>query len=273
MACRRCYVRAGLFSCARKRSDAPSQLVADYARVAEMENRAYFVTGTDTGVGKTTVTCALAAALREWGLSVGVAKPVETGCLLGPDGNPVPADAELLRYFSGCKEPLSAICPYRAAEPLAPSVALRREARGVDLGALGAIISDIVSRHTVTFIEGAGGVLVPVSGTVTFADLALEWGLPLIVVVANRLGALNHAQLTIGWAKKAGLRVAGYIVNAVSRTNDLASRTNLETLAELLGPPLGVMPWLGPVRRSPEDRARLAGAARQHVDLLQLIAR
>jgi dethiobiotin synthetase len=238
-----------------------------------MGNHAFFITGTDTGIGKTTVACALAAALSERGLKVGVAKPCETGCAPDPDGNLVPADAERLRYFSGCSEPLDLICPCRCREPLAPSIALRREGRSIDLAALGATVCGVIARHDVTLVEGAGGLLVPVIGSVTFADLAREWRTPVVVVVGNRLGALNHAQLTIGWARSAGLSVTGYVVNALSPADNTACRTNVDALIELLGPSLGVIPWLGSVQCSHADRTRLAAAARLNLDLSGLMGR
>lgn len=218
----------------------------------------YLITGTDTGIGKTTVACAMAAALRARGLRVGVAKPFETGCTAGAGGVLVPADAERLRFFSGCQEPLDRICPYRCAEPLAPAVALEREGRRADLNNLRQIVEGIAARHDVTLIEGAGGLLVPVDGTTTFADLAERWGLPVLVVVGNRLGALNHAQLTVRHLESRGVAVAGYVVNALGPETDLAAVTNIAMLESLLGPPLGSLPWLGEVRCDEATRVRLA---------------
>lgn len=220
---------------------------------------AYLVTGTDTGVGKTTVACAMAAALRARGMRVGVAKPFETGCAPGPDGTLLPADAQRLRFFAECAEPLDVICPYRCVEPLAPAVALEREGRRVDFAALRALVAGIAARHDVTLVEGAGGLLVPIEGATTFCDLALEWGLPLVVVVGNRLGALNHAQLTVRHAESRGAAVAGYVVNALGPETNLAAATNLAMLERLLGPPLGVLPWLGELGCDEAARARLAG--------------
>jgi dethiobiotin synthetase len=227
--------------------------------------RAYLVTGTDTGIGKTTVTCGLAAALAARGHSVGVAKPIETGW------SEESSDAVRLRYFSGCDEPLGVVVPYRLRDPLAPLVAARREKTSIELARLDASVRRLRDRFDVTLIEGAGGLLVPVQEGVTFADLAARWDVPLVVVVGNRLGALNHAQLTLRWARSCGVAVAGYVINALTPQPDLSSITNVETLRELLGPPLGVFPWVGGVRQTPADRARIAAIAEQSIDIDALV--
>ncbi len=230
-------------------------------------DRSFLITGTDTGIGKTTVGCAIAAGLAARGLRVGVSKPVETGCAEGVAGELVPSDAVRLRYFAASTEALDTICPYRFRAPLAPFVAARREGRSVDLVLLEEIIAGCCSRHDVTLVEGAGGLLVPLTGRKTFADLAAQCGLPLLVVVGNRLGALNHAQLTIDWARRGGLEVAGYVVNALSDGSDAATESNAESLRELLGPPLGELPWLGPIECREADRRRLAQMASERLDL------
>jgi len=200
-------------------------------------------------------------------------KPVETGCELDDDDVLFPADAQRLQYFSSCSEPLESICPCRCYEPLAPAVALSREGREIDLARVNATVMDIIQRHDVTLVEGAGGLLVPVFGSVTFVDLAREWRLPLIVVVGNKLGALNHAQLTVNWARQAGLNVTGYVVNTLSAKCDVAARTNVDVLADLLGAPLGVLPWLGAIACTEADRSRLAEVARQSLDIPGLLGR
>jgi len=227
----------------------------------------YFITGTDTGIGKTTVTCALAAALAERGVRVGVMKPVETGCDLDSAGNRVAADAVRLKYFSGCAEPLDRLCPVRLRDPLAPSVAARREATEIDLDALRRQLASLTVRYDVTLVEGAGGLLVPIHDGVTFADLARDWGMPVVVVVGNRLGALNHAQLTMRCARQAELTVFGYVVNSLTEQLDIAAQTNINCLSELLGPSLGVFPWVGPVECSPEHRKSLARVAEAALDV------
>jgi dethiobiotin synthetase len=227
----------------------------------------YFITGTDTGIGKTTVTCALAAALAERGNRVGVMKPVETGCEVDSLGNFVAADAVRLKYFSRCAEPLDRVCPVRLRDPLAPSIAARREGMRIDLEALRDELQSMASNHDVTLVEGAGGLLVPVSDGVTFADVARDWGLPLVVVVGNRLGALNHAQLTMRCARQENLSVVGYVVNSLTEQLDVAAQTNIDCLTELIGPSLGVFPWIGGIECTPEHRKRLARAAEAALDV------
>lgn len=236
-----------------------------------MPSHCFFITGTDTGIGKTTVACSVAAALARRALTVGVLKPVETGCATTADGSLIPADAARLQFFSGCADSLESIAPYRFRLPLAPAIADIREGPVIAIAALGEALQRVRQRHQVTLVEGAGGLLVPVVGSMTFADLARDWDLPLIVVVGNRLGALNHAQLTVRCARAAGLRVAGYIVNSLAPEDDLAAQTNIAALADLLGPPLGVLPWLGAVDCTEADRLRLAAVAEQAVDLTALI--
>ena len=234
--------------------------------------RSLLITGTDTGIGKTTVASAIAAALRRRGIDVGVIKPVETGCDSDADGLLVPADALQLRWAARRDDPLDQVCPFRLRAPLAPAVAAARE--GVDL-----VLSDIVDRvrsmlagSDVTLVEGAGGLLVPLAGSATFADLARACDLRLLVVVGNRLGALNHARLTLDWARTARLDVAGYVVNTLQPAADLAAETNVHMLRELCGAPIGVFPFIGAVARNDAERERLAEIAERWLNLDALLA-
>ena len=236
-----------------------------------MKFRTLFVTGTDTGVGKTTVLSAIAAALSLQGRKVGVFKPAETGCNLGPDGRRLPADAIQLKYFSGCQVDLDTICPFRLHEPLAPLVAARREGVSIDSEQLVRTHAIIAAAHDITFVEGAGGLLVPITSGATFADLAAFLDALIVVVVASRLGAINHALLTLRHAQSVGLRVLGYVVNFLTAEPDVAARTNVEVLREWYGPPLGVVPFVEAVTMSDECRQRLADTAEAHVRLLDLL--
>jgi dethiobiotin synthetase len=171
-------------------------------------------------------------------------KPVETGCA-EKDGQPFPQDAFYLKEASGCEEPLEKICPYRLRAPLAPSVAAAREKTKIDVSVLTEIYNEISSARDITLIEGAGGLLVPLLPGYTYADLARLLKLPLLVVAANRLGAINHLLLTLEHSTCRGLRVFGYVLNQVENPPSLAAETNTEALFSLTSIPyLGGIPYL-----------------------------
>ena len=202
-----------------------------------------FFTGTDTGVGKTFVAASLGAYLRERGYRVGVMKPVETGCR-EMNGTLIPADALRLKEVSGCAEPIERICPYRFAEPLAPSIAAERAGQKIDVDHLLATYGEIAAESDVTLVEGVGGLMVPLLPSYTFADFARVLKLPLVVIAANRLGVINHLLLTVEHASCKGLIMLGYVLNRISNDTSLAAETNREVLSGLTGVPcLGELPF------------------------------
>jgi dethiobiotin synthetase len=195
-----------------------------------------FITGTDTEVGKTFFACGLAELLKDSGYKVGVMKPAETGCDQS-DGKLMPQDALALKEASGCEVPIEKICPYQLREPLAPSVAAAREGLVIDIDQIMSVYSEISSTHDVTLVEGAGGLLVPLLPSYTFADLAHVLKLPILIVAANRLGAINHLLLTLEQAACRGLHVLGYVLNQMENQPTLAAETNREALSTLTGIP------------------------------------
>jgi dethiobiotin synthetase len=183
------------------------------------------VTGTDTGVGKTFVACALIGALRDRGLSVAAMKPVETGVEGEPD------DARRLCEAAGGRDPLDDVCPERFDEPLAPWVAARRAGRTIALASLEAARSRLEAGKDALVVEGAGGLLVPIADGITYDLLFRRWRLECIIVAANRLGAVNHTLLTVRAALAAGLRVRAVVLNTVSAEKPtVAEQTNLDTI-------------------------------------------
>lgn len=203
-----------------------------------------FITGTDTGVGKTLVAASLAVYLRERGYRVGVMKPAETGC---PESNGtlIPQDAVQLKDAADCAEPIEKICPYRFAEALAPSIAAERSDRKIDVDHLLRTYGEINARYDVTLVEGAGGLMVPLLASYTYADFARVLKLPVLVVAANRLGVINHVLLTLEHASCKGLKVLGYVLNRISNDYSLAAETNREALFGLTGAPcLGELPFI-----------------------------
>ena len=190
------------------------------------------VTGTDTGVGKTFVACALAHALRAGGRTVAVMKPVETGVTERPE------DAVALRDAAADPAPLDDVCPYRLRAPLAPAVAARLEGVTIDLGRLEGLVRRRLGVADVLIVEGAGGLLVPIADSVTYADLAARLRLPLIVVAANRLGTVNHCALTARVAEAMGLELLGIVLSRPSPASDLSVETNADTITALTGLPI-----------------------------------
>lgn len=201
------------------------------------------ITGTDTGVGKTLFAATLGAYLRGGGYRVGALKPVETGCD-ERNGELIPSDALRLRDSSGCAEPMEKICPYRFREPLAPSIAAERAGVKIDMDQLMVVFNAISAAHDITLVEGAGGLMVPLLPSFTYADFARVLKLPVLIVGANKLGAINHLLLTLEHAACKGLMTLGYVLNRTSDEASLAAETNREVLSNLTGVPcLGEMPY------------------------------
>ena len=178
-----------------------------------------FITGTDTGVGKTRVGAALAHQLTGRGLCVRPRKPVESGCLTGP-GGPLPQDAAVLREASGGAEPLERICRYRLQAPLSPERAAELEGMTLDLGELHAACLAGIGQDDFLLVEGAGGFYSPLARGALNADLAAGLGLPVLVVAADRLGTINHTLLTIEAVHMRGLALAGVVLNQPASQGD-----------------------------------------------------
>jgi len=223
-----------------------------------------FVTGTDTGVGKTVVACALVAGLRERGLRVGAMKPIETG--VGAEG---PLDAIALRAAAGVGDPLDVVCPQQFALPAAPNVAARAEDREVDLAAIDAAFERVRSARDRVIVEGAGGLLVPIGPGCTMAELARRLELPLLVVARASLGTINHTCLTLEVAASKGLRVLGVVISHAGGPLSPADQANLAGLKEILADRLiGEIPPLGPAESPPRSAVDL-DALTQRLDALR----
>lgn len=207
--------------------------------------KGFFITATDTGVGKTVVAAALIRLLRREGLSVCGMKPLETGCRREGD-ELLPADGAFLREASGVSEPLQSLTPYRFAEPLAPWVAAERAGTEIDLKKIGEGFRELSNRYDALVVEGIGGIRVPIKRDYFVSDLALDLGLPVVVVAPAYLGTINHTLLTLDLAKSVGLELAGVIVNhPFPSKNTLAEQTNLSAIEELSQVPvIGEMPHL-----------------------------
>jgi dethiobiotin synthetase len=218
------------------------------------------VTGTDTGVGKTTIACALLALLREAGVRTAAMKPVETGV----GGDDPTSDAERLRVMATVRHPLQRVCPYVFPDPVAPLAAAEHTGIAIDLEELDCAFAELCATADAVIVEGAGGALVPITDTHSVLDLFHRWSLEVIIVAANRLGVLNHSLLTVQAVRAAGLRIRGIVlVDGVNA--DASCGTNAQLLARLTR-----LPVFGfPVLDDPTDTRSLATAAsRAHLDTL-----
>jgi dethiobiotin synthetase len=215
-----------------------------------------FVTGTDTGVGKTHVACGLARALAARGVSVGVLKPVETGVAADAGAGP---DGLALREAVGSGDPLDVTCPYRFALPASPLAAARAEGKEVSLERIRGAFTTLAERHAVVLVEGAGGWAVPYAPGADTAEVAAACGLPVLVVARRALGTVNHTRLTVEAVRGAGLSVAGVVLNGPAPEGDPSAAANGALIAELTGVPVhGGPPWGGPKALAEAAFAELA---------------
>ncbi len=194
-----------------------------------------FITGTDTGIGKTRVAVGVTAAAVGLGLRVAVMKPVASGSTR-TDSGLRNDDALALQNVSNIGANYVEINPYCFEPAISPHLAAAAAGVAIELGRIVAGARQLAARADWTVVEGAGGLLAPLTPTMTIADLAAQLGWPLVIVVGVRLGCLNHAALTLASARAAGLEVAGWVANRVDP--DLQSAAgNLETLRRIFGVP------------------------------------
>ncbi|HTX23031.1 MAG TPA: dethiobiotin synthase [Steroidobacteraceae bacterium] len=200
-----------------------------------------FITGTDTGVGKTRTAVSVTRALARKGLRVGVMKPIAAGGTLTPEG-PRNADALALMAAANVAADYALVNPYCLAAPIAPHIAATDERVSLDVARIARNFLELERRADCVVVEGAGGWLVPISDRQTMADLAQALDLPVLLVVGLRLGCLNHALLTAQAIEAAGATLIGWIANHLDPGFERMA-DNLATLERLLrGPPLAFLP-------------------------------
>ncbi|TLY80670.1 MAG: dethiobiotin synthase [Gammaproteobacteria bacterium] len=197
--------------------------------------RRLFVTGTDTGVGKTVVACALVRGLRELGARVAVMKPVASGATRTPEGLRS-ADALALIQAAGATVPYPRVNPYCFEPAISPHIAAKEAMIDVDIGTIRGSFDILARDSDWVVVEGAGGWLAPINESQSMADLALVLEAPALMVVGVRLGCLNHAQLTRSSIEARGVPFAGWIASEVDPAMMRADE-NLASLERLLGEP------------------------------------
>ena len=205
--------------------------------------RSFFVTGTDTGVGKTLVTAALLRRLRNAGVAVAGMKPVAAGAADGPEGR-ANADALLLQAESSVRHPYATVNPWLFEPAIAPHIAAAEAGLSIDTGRIVAAHERLRAGAEVVLAEGAGGFLVPLDAKRSCAELPGLLGMEVLLIVGLRLGCLNHALLTAEAIAARGLAFSGWVGNSIDA--DFPRRdANLATLtARLAAPCLGIVPWM-----------------------------
>lgn len=207
-------------------------------------DKGLFIAGTDTGVGKTFLTGVLATLLRARQIDVGVMKPVETGCPR-VDGRLQPQDALELKARAETGDSVNEICPYALEMPAAPSVAADAAGIVIDLDRIATRFRHLAARHQLTLVEGAGGVLVPLTDTADTTDLIRQLDIPILVVARVAVGTINHTLLTWHWVKHLKLPVLGVVVNSPAGPPGPSEIANLGALTTRLRAPfLGSLPYL-----------------------------
>lgn len=204
--------------------------------------RGFFITGTDTDVGKTTIALGLMAALQQQGLKVAAMKPVAAGCDRTPQGLRN-ADAVLLRQQASIELPYDVVNPYAFEAAIAPHLAAQQSTIAMDIDSVVQAFQQISAQADVVIVEGAGGWLVPFTEQLTMADVALALDLPVITVVGLRLGCISHALLTAESIQAHGLDPKAWVANTLSADMPF-QQENIETLTQRLpGRRLGVVPF------------------------------
>lgn len=201
--------------------------------------KSFFVTGTDTGIGKTAFTCGLANLLRVSGIDVGVMKPFATGI---PQKNGFQSeDVSMLVRSSGVSDPESLINPYFFAIPASPYSAAKKLGRQIDLDLVLSSFDKLCSTHDVMLVEGIGGIMTPILKDYFVIDLIKDLNLDVVVVTGSKIGTINHTTLTIDACKKHGIHISGLIINQIDKNGydldelgqDLIALSGVDVIAKI----------------------------------------
>ena len=217
--------------------------------------RGLFVTGTDTGVGKTRVAAALLSGLAADGVRAIGMKPVASGIVPGETCN---ADVAALTAAAGVAAQLADVNPYAFAPAIAPQLAAARARVVIDVEIIAAAYARLAAQADAVVVEGAGGAMTPLSDRADMLDIAARLGLPVLLVVGVRLGCINHALLTAQAVRARGLELVGWAASRIDPAMPEAD-ANVATLARLLAAPLiADLPWQPAASAAPIRGAALA---------------
>ncbi len=205
-------------------------------------NKGYFVTGTDTGVGKTLISAALIHSLCEKGLRVSGMKPVASGCVR-KNGGFRNEDADRLLEASNVDADYNLICPYRFLEPVAPHIAAKESGVDISIAHIAQCYRQLYSCSDAVVVEGVGGWQVPINEKQTMSDVAIDLALPVVIVVGGRLGCINHALLTAESVMTSGLLVAGWVFNQLEPDILQLAAVRQSLISRMPGVLMADIPW------------------------------
>jgi dethiobiotin synthetase len=208
----------------------------------ELKYRGLFITGTDTDIG--------------------VMKPIETGFLLRS------SDAFFLKKIAGVKDSIESISPYRLKHPLSPFAAAQIEDVSIHFERIARAYEILLKVHQALLVEGAGGLLVPITRSMLMADLALRLNLPILIISRISLGTLNHTLLTVEAARRRGIKVIGVVFNHLAQRRGMAEKTNLPVIKHYLDVPiLGEIPYASFLKKMGRDGKEIRRWVEAHVDM------
>ncbi|MGB9003784.1 MAG: dethiobiotin synthase [Nitrosotalea sp.] len=224
--------------------------------------KSYFVTGTDTGVGKTAITAALAASLRKRGIDVGVMKPIASGT---PHKTGFKSsDAISLHEAAKVNDTEDMINPVFLPVPTSPYDATKILNLEIDMKTISERFQHLLKAHQMLLVEGIGGIMTPIARNFFVADMIKEMGLETIIVTRSTLGTLNHTVMTFRMCKEYGIAVKGMIINYFDEKGSLAERNAPSTLHEITGLPiLGIIPFV----KDYQKLDALTGIVEKNIDL------
>ena len=219
-----------------------------------------FITGTDTEIGKTVVTASIASVLQDFGIDIGVMKPIASGDR---------QDARNLRRFAQVNDDLNHINPVFFDQPLAPSIASQIEGRVVDWSEIHCRFKQLYKKYDFLLVEGVGGIAVPLSSKQQVIQMILDFQLPLLIVARANLGTINHTLLTVAYARQYGIEPIGIILNINQPiVNDPSLDSNPSEIQRLTGVKvLGTLPFSQQCQQLDDDGSFLRKHIRSHVDL------
>ena len=229
--------------------------------------KSYFITATDTGVGKTTITAALAASIKKLGINIGIMKPIATGVLQKTDFKS--SDVSILYHASKVTDPESEINPIFMPLPVSPYDASKMLDMPFDKKLIFEQFVKLKNKHDMMLVEGIGGIMTPLTRDYFVADLIKDLGLETIVVTRSTLGTLNHTMMTIKTCRDYGISVKGILVNNYDENGGPAEKNSPITIHEITGVPiLGVLPFI----RDYDNIDEMISYVEKNVDLKYLIS-